>query len=212
MNLKFGFLMLVSLTLFSNDLLAQEYDGFKGTGTYQRYDKTYINPNLRGKHGFSLGGGIANVSPLNTFGPEYGGHVGYNYLILYKRKRVFGIKEVIRDEVKMGFGAHLYFWSNKEWTLTATYLNPLISMRGKLISLYLFNEVGFGLHSAPAKAEIPEGLRFNLSFEALRIRFGKSPLNLSFTGFYDVSNALLSKNRMDLSVAATLRLYIYKRK
>lgn len=191
---------------------AQHYDGQKGFSVYQKYDKTFITSDLRGKHGASLGFGSANVSPQQTFEPKIGGHLGYNYIVLRKRKRVFAISEVLRDEVTMGFGLHLSVFQNKEWFLNAVYLNPLFSMRGKIISLYWFSEVGFGLHRSPAKLEKDAGLSLNWSLEPLRIRFGKSPLNLCFNVNLDLGSSFLSKNRIVLTSMGTLRYYIYKKK
>ena len=211
MHPKSIFAPILLLLLSSFQALAQEYDGFKGRGVYTQYDKTYINPEIRGKHGVSLGFGVASVSPLNTFDPQWGVHVGYNYILMEKRKRIFGIKEVWRDEVKMGFGSHFYHWQNGEWYFNINYLNPLFALRGKLLGFYFFSEYGIGIHRAPEKLEEPSKVRFNVSIEALRIRFGKSPLHLHFTAHYDAGSALLSKERMDLAFSTTLRYYIYKR-
>ena len=190
---------------------AQEYDGFKGKGVYQPYDKTYTNPSLRGKHGGSAGVSFANVSPITPFSPQWGFNVGYNYLLLYKRKRLVGIKERTRDEIKMGFGAHFYYFFNKEWYLNFNYFNPFIAIRGKVLGVYFFSEYGIGFHHAPQKMEDPPKTKFNVTIEALRFRFGKSPLNLSFRAHYDAGSALLSKNRMDLAFSASLTYYFYKR-
>lgn len=207
MNLKSFILIVCCFTpIFVG---AQDYDGYKGKGSFQPYDKAYINPSYRGKHGASLGLAYASVSPLNSFDPQWGINLGYNYLMLYKRRRIFGIKEVFRDEIKMGFGLHLHYFFNSEWYLHANYVNPTISLRGKLFSFYFFNELGLGLHRSPPKLDSPSKVRFNVSFEALRIRFGKSPLNLAFMGFYDAGSALLSKDRMDLAITTKLSYYIY---
>lgn len=209
--MKIRALIIISL-LFGLTVKGQDYDGYKGQTGYQKYDKTYINPSYRGKHSPSMGFGVANLSPWSELAPQAGGHLGYNYLIMYKRRRIFGVKETVRDEIKMGFGAHFHIWANNEWYLNFNYLNPLFSIRGKALGWYFFGEYGLGLHRSPQKLESPPKTSWNLSIEPLRIKFGKTPLNLNFTFFYNIGNALLSQQRMDLAAAIALRYYFYKKK
>ena len=206
-------LCIALLSCFALNLsFGQQYDGFKGTSGFSRYDNTHISPDSKGKHGASVGFTFGNLHPQNDFIPRFGGHIGYNFILMKKRKRVFGIKEVSRDEPKWGIGAHLTVMSNSEFFFTVNYMNPLFSMRGKLLSLYWLGEYGIGFHNAQPTLEDPGGMRLNLSLEVLRIRFGKSPLNLTFTGHYDGGNRLLSKKRMNVASLVCLRYYIYKKK
>lgn len=201
------FVFFVSVT--ASNAVSQDYDGIKGFGVYHEYDKSYISPDLKAKHSVSLGITGALLSPhYDDFAPVPGGHLGYNYIIYKKRKRLFGIKEVERDEIKMGFGVHLSVYSNKEWFFNINYLNPLISKRGKFLSFYFINEFGLGVHSSPAKLDYEPAVDFNLSLEFMRIRFGKSPLNLCFTSYFDPKGSFFSKERINLNGAISLRYYI----
>ena len=201
--------MLFIFSVSSKKAFVQQYDGNKGSSAYQKYDKSYISPDLKGKHSVSIGVSGALLSPhYDDIVPVPGAHVGYNYIIYKSRKRLFGIKEVERDEVKMGLGAHFSIFANKEWFFNINYLNPLVSLRGKLFSLYLINEIGLGLHSSPAKLEKGPEIDLNLSLELLRIRFGKSPLNICLTGYFDPAGSFFSKERVDLNGVVSLRYYI----
>ena len=202
------FVLLIAFIVYSPSCCAQEYDGLKGFSTFQKYDKTYISPDLRAKHAVSLGGGAGLLSPQAEVDPTFGGHLGYNYIIYKKRKRLFGIKETLRDEVHMGIGAHLTVFANKEWFFSINYLNPLVSLKGKFLSLYFLNEIGIGAHSSPVKNEVEAEVDLNLSLELLRLRFGKSPLNICLTGYFDAGRSMFSKERMDVAAALTLRYYI----
>jgi hypothetical protein len=204
--------LLVVFSVNSKITFGQNYDGLKGYGVYQKYDKSYISPDLKAKHSVSLGFSGGLLSPhYDDLKPAPGAHVGYNYIIYKKRKRLFGIKEVERDEIKMGFGAHLTVFSTKEWYFNVNYLNPLISKRGKLLSFYFINEFGLGLHSSPPKLEAETEIDFNMSLEFMRIRFGKSPLNLCFTAHFDPKGSFFEKQRVELDGIVSLRYYIQKK-
>lgn len=213
MKPRFLFILLIALVLNSNYSVAQHYDGMRGVSTFKKYDNGYISPDMRGKHSVSLGINAAVSSPFNSLTrPQFGGHLGYNYLLIVKRKRFFGIKENSRDEIKMGFGLHLTVLQNKEFFMTANYFNPFIGAKGKVFSLYLFNEIGIGVHRSPITIESPASLGFTASLEVLRLRFGKSPLNLHLTMNYRTSNSLLAKDQLMISFMGGLRYYIYKKK
>lgn len=190
--------------------MAQELE-YKGSSAYKKSDITYISPDLRGKHGASLGFAIS-LNPRTDFEPTFGAHVGYNYLVIRSRKRLLGVKETKRDEVLMGFGAHLYVYSDKAWFLNVNYLNSTLALRGKIISYYFFNEIGFGLHYSPPDIDILGGIKPNISFEPLRFRLGKTPLNLCIKTYFDLGNSLLSKDRMNITLNATLKYYFYRLK
>lgn len=213
MKPRLFFILLIAFVLNSNFSVAQHYDGMRGVSTFKRYDNGFISPDMRGKHSVSLGLNAAVNSPFDSLTqPLIGGHLGYNYLLIIKRKRFFGIKENSRDEIKMGFGFHLTVLQNKEFFMTANYFNPFIGAKGKALSLYLFNEVGLGIHRSPMTTESPSSLGFTASLEVLRIRFGKSPLNLHLTMNYRTSNSLLAKDRLMMTFMGGLRYYIYKKK
>jgi hypothetical protein len=201
-------ILLVNLSL---PVLAQ-YDGMKGNSIYKKYDKSYINPDTRGKHAASLGGMATITSPVSDVAIGWGAHVGYNYLIIKKRKRFFGIKESFRDEPRAGFGAHFTLVQGGQFYLMANYFDPFFSIRGKLFSWYLFNEYGVGVHRYTDMETNQKVNALNLSLEVLRLRFGKSPLYLHVTTNYAAKNDFLSKKRLDVGAVAGLRLYIFKNK
>lgn len=189
---------------------AQTYEGLKGYGVYKPYDKSYINPEIRGKHCISLGGiGAINTPFPNDFEPTFGVHVGYNYLVLEKRKRLISHKKKMRTEIKHGLGLHVNVLQNQELYIMATYTNPLFSLRG-LLGFYFFSEYGLGIHKSPTLENQETFTRFNASVEVIRIRFSRSPLNIHFTTNYSLQNDLLGKNRLDVGFMGGLRYYFYK--
>ncbi|MEZ4922391.1 MAG: hypothetical protein R2780_04400 [Crocinitomicaceae bacterium] len=190
-----------------------QYDGMKGQSSYQKYDKSYINPDTRGKHSVSLGVMASLTTPFdNDVVPSWAVHAGYNYLIIKKRKRIFGIKETVRDETNAGFGLHFTLMKESQFYVMANYYNPFFGVRGKLLSLYFFNEYGIGFHRFN-DVELSTGkTAFNFSLEFLRVRFGKSPLYLHLTANYGVKNNLLAKERLDFGFLGGLRYYIFKKK
>lgn len=216
--------LVIIVLLFGVQSYAQEYDGLKGYGVYHQYDKSYISPTLRGKHSISLGAIGALSSPIGksdgadslnqsgaSLNTSIGFHVGYNYLIMKKRKRIFGGLEEYRDEVKSGFGVHLSFLTKGEFFFMANYFNPFFSLKGKALSFYFINEYGIGVHKPKMEEdEIADGLKLNLSLEAIRIRLGKSHFNLHLTVNYHANNKLFGKERIKMGFTAGLRYYIYK--
>ena len=215
--------LVIIVLLFGAQSFAQEYDGLKGYGVYKKYDKTYINPKLRGKHSVSLGVIGAISSPIIkvdgnslgngelNFNPTVGAHLGYNYLIVKKRKRIFGGLEKFRNEITSGFGFHLSVLSKGEHLIMVNYYNPFFSLKGKVFSAYFFNEYGVGLHQPRLNENgEKEKKKFNISIEFLRIKFGKSHLNLHFTMNYHWDNDLFGKNRINMGFLSGLRYYIFK--
>jgi len=216
-------ILVIAALLFGAQSFAQEYDGLKGYGVYKKYDKSYINPKLRGKHSVSLGAIAAISSPIisandnglsneeSNFSPALGFHIGYNYLFVKKRKRVFGGLEKFRNEVTSGFGFHTSILAGGEYFIMANYYNPFFSLKGKLLSFYFLNEYGVGLHQPkPDFNGLEEKKKFNISIEFLRIRLGKSHLNLHFNMNYHWGNDLFGKNRIKMGFLGGLRYYIYK--
>jgi len=216
--------LVIIIFLFGIQSYAQEYDGLKGYGIYKKYDKTYINPKLRGKHSVSLGAIGAISSPLininevdglsngsSSLSPTVGAHLGYNYLFIKKRKRVFGGLERYRKEITSGFGFHMSFLTKGEYFIMANYFTPFFSLKGKLLSAYFLNEYGIGVHQPKINADgLKEKKKLNISIELLRIRFGKSHLNLHVTTNYHWDNDLFGKNRINMGFLTGLRYYIYK--
>ena len=192
---------------------AQTYDGMKGHGVYHEYDKSFITPDLRGKHSMSFGTIITGNSPFgDNFKPGLGVHLGYNYLVFYKRKkkRLFSKKIKFHDEIKAGLGVHLGILSQNEFLFTAKYFTPILPIRGKLLSWYIFSEYGLGVHKLPTTNEKSGALKMNFSLELFRIRFGKSPFILHFTTNYALSNNLFVKEPIDFGFIGGLRYYFYK--
>jgi hypothetical protein len=214
----------VLILLLGVQSYAQEYDGLKGYGTYKKYDKSYIHPKLRGKHSLSLGMIGAISSPImdanendsipdngSNFNPTVGVHVGYNYLFVKKRKRIFGGLEKYRDEITSGFGFHLSILSKGEYFIMANYYNPFFSLKGKMLSFYFLNEYGLGIHQPRLNDNgLIEKKKLNIAIEFLRIRLGKSHLNLHFTMNYHWDNDLFGKDRIKMGFMGGLRYYIYK--
>lgn len=203
---------ILTIISLSGGALFAQYDGMKGQGVFNKYDQSYINPDTRGKHSVSLGFMASVTSQTSEFMPSWAAHLGYNYLIIKKRKRFLGFKETMRDEIKRGFGMHFTLLSEGQFYLTANYYDPFVGLKGKIFSLYLINEYGIGVHRYTG---IDDGLNktaLTLSLEILRIRFGKSPLFLHFTANYATKNNFLGKDRLDLGLVGGLRYYIFKKK
>jgi len=210
---KYVFISILYLTLQNSWSWAQTYDGMKGYSVYHRYDKSFVTPDLRGKHAVSFGMIMSGNSPFgDEFKPNYGIHLGYNYLIFYKRKKkkLFSKKSKFHDEIKAGLGLHLSVLSHHEFLFTAKYFTPLLPIRGKLMSWYIFSEYGLGLHKLPTTIISTGAMKVNFSLELFRIRIGKTPLNLHFTTNYALSNNLMVKEPIDLGFVGGLRYYFYK--
>jgi len=207
-------LTLILPLFFSYFCLSQTYDGNKGNGIYKQYDKSFISPELRGKHSISFGTILSGNSPFgDTFKPGLGIHLGYNYLIFYKRqkKKLFSKKIKYHDEIKAGLSFHIGILSDKELLFTAKYFAPILPIRGKLISWYIFSEYGLGIHKLPTKLSPTNEIKVNFSLELFRIRIGKTPLNLHFTTNYALSNNLFIKEPINLGFVGGLRYYFYKK-
>ena len=203
----------VLILLISNSLSAQNFDGLnrKGSTIYREYDKSHVSPLLRGKHGVSLGFYIGLNSPVNDFIPNPAYHIGYNYLVFKKRKRIMGHKEKYRDEVKFGFGAHLQIEPNHGTYFMLNYYNSFFSLKGRILSWYFINEFGIGIYKGNhIKEEYQDKLTGNASLELLRIRFGKSPLVLHSTLNFNLKNNMFSEEKAQLGIMFGVRYYFYK--
>lgn len=200
--------------IVSQFCLAQTFDGMKGHGIYKSYDKSFITPDLRGKHSVSFGTILSGNSPFgDTFNPGFGVHLGYNYLIFYKRqkKKLFSKKTKFHDEIKAGLSFHLGVLSDNEFLFTAKYFTPILPIRGKLLSWYIFSEYGLGLHKLPTTSSPTGEIKLNFSLELFRIRVGKTPLNLHFTTNYAIGNNLFIKEPINFGFVGGLRYYFYKK-
>lgn len=202
------------LLLGSQYSIGQTYDGMKGHGVYKKHDKSFITPDYRGKHSVSFGiVGTGNSAFTENYTPGYGVHLGYNYLIFRRRKkkRIASKKVKFHDEIKAGLGIHLGIINDKEFFFTAKYFYPILPIRGKLVSWYIFSEYGLGIHKLPTVVSPENELKMNFSLELFRIRFGKSPLNLNVTANYALSNNLFIKEPVDLGFIVGFRYYFYKK-
>lgn len=206
-RLFFGLLLIFCLTGSS-----QTYDGMKGRGLYQSYDKSFVSPELRKKHVISLGVQHSMSTPINDstkFNP--GVHLGYNQFFFEKRTRILSAKKKQRDEVKIGFGVHFSLHPNGEWFGGVNIYRPIIALKGTLLSLFLLNEFGLVVHRAEFVPELGlSHVKTNLSFEVFRIRFGRA-FFVHAGAFYALRNDLLSKDFKEFSVFGGLRYYFYKK-
>ncbi len=195
--------------------VGQTFEGLnrKSPTAYREYDKSFVSPTLRGKHGVSLGFYVGLNSPVNDVQPNMAYHIGYNYLVFKKRKRIMGHKEKYRDEVKFGFGAHLQIEPRHGTYFMLNYFNPFFSLKGRILSWYFLNEFGIGFYKGKhIKAEFEDKLTGNASLEVLRIRFGKSPLVLHSTLNFNLKNNMFGEEKAQIGAMLGARYYFYKTK
>ncbi len=225
------------LVLFLSFILGgrSQFDSrFTGFSAYQKYDESFITPSLRGKHSISIGGllGIyggqvgaafganSNGSSGNLNGqsesldgsPSLGLHIGYNYLVLDRRKLKISRKDKYRDEFLFILGGHLNVLTNNEFMVMGTFYHQLLGTKGRLFSWTFFSEYGIGFHRTSTRLQLEKPLKIDLSIELFRMRFVKQPLYLFGQFCYATSNDFLSKNAANVGFYGGLRYYFYKRK
>lgn len=205
---------LLFIILFAiHSVSAQVTDGVAGTTVNQKYDHSFISPELRAKHSFSLGFVNAQTTP-NAENLEFSRsfHFGYNYLILNKRKLKLAIKDKSRTEAR-AIGLHFTRVQSGEYFLMGTFFNPFIALKGRLMSLYFLSEYGLGyLHRKNVDGISENSNHIHISIEALRFRFGRLPLYFHITGSYAITNKLFEKKPMELGYIAGFRYYFYSKK
>jgi hypothetical protein len=210
------YLLIIFSILFTCPLAAQTYDGNKGYSNYNKQDKSFFSPNLRAKHSISLGLISGKNTPFGKDSENYFGngfHLGYNYLLLGQKTKIKrrNNKVKTRDIIKSSLGFHIDALSGGEFLITAKYYNPMIKVKGILITYSFLSEFGLGLHKLPTVLN-DDQLKFNFSLELIRMRFYKIPLYLHFTTNYDLSNNFLNTERKNLQFVAGIRFYIYKKR
>lgn len=191
---------------------AQTYDGVKGHSVYHKQDKSFVTPDLRGKHSISTGFIVGHNSPF-VGSPNTGLHLGYNYLILAQKKKVKKKRDKIKTRtiIRSSFGIHADIFGGGDLLITAKYFTHLLKFKGLLNSYYFFSEYGLGVHKLPTIME-DDQLKFNFSLEIMRMRLYKLPLYFHLTTNYDLSNNFLDADRKNIGIMGGFRLYFYKNK
>ena len=203
-------ILLSLLTLLTFSLVFGQVDGgVASTSVDQKYDKSYVSPDLRSKHCISIGYLNAQTTPDQSIEPSGSWHIGYNYLILNQRKLKLALKDRQRTEMK-AVGLHFTRVRAGEHYLMATLFNPLISMKGRALSLYFLSEYGLGYHYNTDINTGETDFRYHISLEILRLRVGRLPLYMHITGTYALSNKLLQKAPWEVGYLAGFRYYFYQ--
>lgn len=213
------YLIFFSIIIVLNASAQYDFD-VKGYSAYKAYDDSFITPNLRGKHSISFGGLIgmygtqtgAIFTNESSASPNFGIHLGYNYIVLSQRILKSSKKNKTRDELKYILGAHLNILSNNDMFLMATFYKKLIGTNGRLFSWSFFSEYGLGIHKSENVFESSRPLKIDLSLEIFRMRFVKQPLFLHGQFNYATSNDFLSKDKLNLGFYGGIRYYFYKKK
>ena len=190
---------------------SQEESGIGVSTLEERYDKSFIAPDLRSKHCISLGILNAQTTPDQTVEASGSWHIGYNYLILNQRKLKLSLKDRQRTEMR-AIGVHYTNVGKGEHYLMGTFFNPLIALKGRAFSFYFFSEYGLGYHYNSNKVLTAEEskIKYHLSLELFRFRLGRIPLYLHLTGTYAISNKLLKKEPWEIGYLGGLRYYFYR--
>jgi len=144
--------------------------------------------------------------------PSIGLNLGYNYLVLDRRKLKSSRKGKYRDEFLLTVGGQLTIFSNNEFMLIGTIYHKLVGTNGRLFSWAFLSEYGIGLHRASNLLQLEKPLKIDLSIELFRMRFVKQPLFLFGQFNYATSNDFLGKNRANVGLYGWLRYYFYQRK
>ena len=202
---KINAILLILAVLISVLSSAQDLKN-RGFSNYKEYDNSFITPNYRKKHVLSIGG-IANTYGSNfaELVPNFGAHIGYNFLIIERRKIKFTTKTIFRNETKFGFGIHFNYLSKGEFMLLTNYYRPLFTSKGRMLSWYFFCSYGLGLHKTYDELNADKPYRFDATLEFIRLRFGKSPLYLNLILNYDLANNSLGKDRMNIGILGSFK-------
>ena len=205
--------LIAFLTLINITCLAQEE--VIGYGAYQKQDKSFITSDLRGKHAVSVGFYTSINTPLGDNSiPLFGGHIGYNYLILSKKDKYYKKRNKTKSRIIINsyLGLHFDFSTRKEYLINLKLFHPLLRAKGFLITWMLFNEIGIGVHHLPDYLNPSNSINPNLSLEILRLKFIKIPLFITATTNYDLKNDFTVPERKNVEMMFGLKYYIYKNK
>ena len=206
----FSVILLFVSSLACHTVLGQDLKQ-KGFSAYKPYDKSFITTDLRGKHAVSLGPLVSVYGQdLDDFVPNFGAHIGYNYLVIERREVKFSRKTKFRNEVKLAFGLHFNLFAENEKMLLLNFYRPLSTYKGKILSWYFFSSYYLGWHNITNGNEDLKPNKFNLGLEVLRIRIGKLPLHLHAGINYDLSNNFLGTDRLNGGILFGLRYDIFK--
>lgn len=205
------FILFFFTCCFSLASFGQNEPGNKGASIFKKYDDSFITPHLKRKHSVSLGPIASVYGPsVVDIEPNAGLHLGYNYLVMNRRKLKLSKKGKYRNEIKFGIGLHAHILTQQEFMLMGTFFRPLSRTKGRLFSWYFLSEYGIGMHRTYNLINDPRPTKFNLSLEIFRLQFGKLPAFLHFTFNYDVGNDFLDKERLNIGFLGGFRYYIFK--
>jgi hypothetical protein len=210
--MKYKKVILVIMFCFSNLLVWGQDLKPKGFSAYKPYDKSFITNDLRKKNTVSFGPLIGVYGRnLDGFVPSVGLHLGYNYLIIERRKVKLSLKTKYRNEVKLGFGLHLNILSQDEQMLMLNFYRPFAAIKGKLLSWYFLSSYSLGWHKITNGPDDLKPNKFNFGLELLRLRIGKLPFHLQVGINYDLSNNFLDTERLNGGFLFGMRYDIFKK-
>lgn len=204
--------ILIATLLFTSTLIGygQTRNDTVIRSSLERYDNSFITPSLRGKHSLSLG--VVNVQSTpdaNIGTPEQALHIGYNYLILQKRKLVLALKDKYRTEMN-GIGMHLTYVNSNEHYLMGTFFHTYLAKKGRFISFYFLSEYGLGYHYKRDLQNFGKNkLNISILLEFLRFRIGRIPLYMNFAGTYAITNNLFNKTPVVLGYKVGIRYFLF---
>ena len=205
--------------------MSQKGSEIRGASVFEEYDRSHITPELRRKHAITIGfqeGVSTPFSKTFTDNPDGstsmnwnpGIHIGYNFLIIRKRKRLLSPTGKQANEIKNGLGVHLYMQQNKEFYFNISYYRPIIKLYIPIFRIYLFNEFGLGLYYNSNFVNFGDGKTKPLtpaaSIQPLSVRLSNSPIFFYITAVYSLKNNLFGTEPLSVSFLGGVKVYFYK--